>query len=198
MSVPGPSSPDSVRISPRIENGYDLRWRPNPCLSEEQGFTLIEVMVVLVIMGLFVGLVSTIIRPDDRALLRLETERLAQLLDLAAAESRLTGKSIAWTAEESGYRFLRFGTDTDWSEIHDDDSLRARTLPHGMRIAGLRVENSSFREKMRLEFHPFGPTLSFVIAMSFGAERYEVEGSPIGELRILPDERKTNGETGPR
>jgi len=155
-------------------------------------------MVVLVIMGLFVGLVSSIIKPDDRALLRVETERLAQLLDLAATESRLTGKRIAWTADGSGYRFWRFGTDTDWAEIHDVDSLRARTLPQGMKIAGLRVENSLSRETMRLEFTSFGPTLSFVIDMTFGAASYSVEGSPIGEVRILPDERNTNGETAPR
>lgn len=153
---------------------------------------------MLVIMGLFVGLVSNITRPDDRALLRLETERLAQLLDLAAAESRLTGKSIAWTAEGSGYRFWRFGVDTDWSEIRDDDSLRPRTLPQGMKIAGLHVENSFSTEKMRLEFNSFGSTLSFVIEMTFGAASSSVEGSPIGEVRILPDERKTNGETALR
>ena len=171
-----------------------LNWGP----GGERGFTLIEVMVVLVIMGLFVGLVSSIIKPDDRALLRVETERLAQLLDLAATESRLTGKRIAWTADGSGYRFWRFGTDTDWAEIHDVDSLRARTLPQGMKIAGLRVENSLSRETMRLEFTSFGPTLSFVIDMTFGAASYSVEGSPIGEVRILPDERNTNGETAPR
>ena len=164
----------------------------------KRGFTLIEVMVVLVIMGLFVGLVSTISRPDERALLRIETERLAQLLDLAATESRLTGKRIAWTAEGSGYRFWRFGADTDWSEIHDVDSLRPRILPQGMKIAGLRVENSFSREKMRLEFTSFGPTLSFVIEMTLGAVSYSVAGSPIGEVRILPDERKTHGETAPR
>ena len=101
-------------------------------------------------MGLFVGLVSAITRPDDRALLRLETDRLAQLLELAATESHLTGKSIAWTADDSGYRFWRFSQDTDWSEIRDDDSLRARTLPHGMRITSLRVETTLAQDKKRL------------------------------------------------
>ena len=164
----------------------------------ERGFTLIEVMVVLVIMGFFVGLVSSITRPDDRALLRLETERLAQLLDLAATESRLTGKRIAWTADGSGYRFWRFGADTDWLEIRDVDSLRPRTLPRGMRIAGLHVENSAPIEDMRLEFTSYGPTLSFVIEMTFGPESYSVEGSPIGEMRILPEDRKTDGKTALR
>jgi general secretion pathway protein H len=181
-----------------MENIDYRHTRPNSAPGMDRGFTLIEVMVVLVIMGLFVGLVSTIIRPDDRTLLRLETARLAQLLDLAATESRLTGKSIAWTTEGSGYRFWRFGTETDWSEIRDVDSLRPRTLPPGMKIAGLRVENTLYQDKMRLEFHSFGPTLAFVIELSLGAASDAVEGSPIGEVRVLPDERKTHGETALR
>ena len=57
--------------------------------KRRRGFTLIEMLVVLMIMGLFVGLVSAITRPDDRAVLRLEAERLSQLLDFAAAEAQL-------------------------------------------------------------------------------------------------------------
>ena len=115
----------------------------------QRGFTLIELMVVLLIMGLFAGLVSTITRPDDRALLRVEAERLAQLLDLAATKSRLTGKSIAWTADGPGYRFWQYNEDTYWSEIVDDDSMRPRTLPQGMMIAAMRVENTRMPQQMR-------------------------------------------------
>src|SRR5467141_4073246 len=152
------------------------------------GFTLIELLVVLLIMGLFAGLVSTITRPDDRALLRVEAERLAQLLDLAATKSRLTGKSIAWTADGPGYRFSQFSEDTYWSETRDDDSLRARTLPQGMVIAGMRVENMRTPEHMRLEFNPYGPTLSFSVEMSLGAANDTVAGSPIGDVRVLPEQ----------
>jgi general secretion pathway protein H len=164
-------------------------------LFPPRGFTLIEMLVVMVIIGLFVGLVSAIVQPSDRTLLRVEAERLAQLLGLAATDSRLTGKSIAWTANGSGYRFWRYSTDTDWSEIRDVDSLRPRTLPSGIKIEALRVENSLPKEIMRLEFASNGPTLAFVIDMSYGGARASVEGSPIGEVRIRPDEGKTNGET---
>ena len=158
------------------------------------GFTLVEMLVVLLIMGLLVGLVSTIARPDERGLLRVEAERLAQLLDLAAAESRLTGKSIGWTADGPGYRFWRVREDGGWSEVRDSDLLRARTLPQGMMISGLRVENMRPQGAMRLEFTPYGPPLAFTIEMSVGAERYAVAASPIGDVRALPGEGKTNGE----
>jgi len=162
------------------------------------GFTLVEIMVVLVILGLVAGLVGSISMPDDRALLRLETERLAQLLDLAATESRLSGKRIAWTAEKSGYRFWRFAAETEWQEIRDVDSLRPRTLPPGMQIASFRLENSLPRENMRLEFASSGSALAFAIDMTLGSAKYSVQGSPIGDLKITPDDRIPNGATAPR
>ena len=162
-----------------------------------RGFTLIEVLVVLLIMGLFVGLVSAIVRPDDRGLLRLEAERLAQLLDLAAAESRLAGKSIAWTADGPGYRFWQMTGDeagsAQWSEIRDNDLLRGRMLPQGMMISGLQVENLPARGAMRLEFSPYGPTLFFTVDMSLGAARNAVVGSPIGEVRVMPGAGESSG-----
>lgn len=147
-------------------------------------------LVVLLIMGIFVGLVSGIARPDDRARLRVEAERLAQLLDLAATKSHYSGRSIAWTADGPGYRFWQFSEDTYWTEIRDDDALRARALPKGMTISNLRIENMRPAAQMRLEFTAYGPTLSFNIELSLGSAHETVAGSPIGDVRVLPEQGK--------
>ena len=150
-------------------------------------------LVVLLILGLLAGMVSLIAQPDDRSLLRVEAERLARLLDLAVAESGLTGKAIGWTADAAGYRFWRFRADTGWSEIRDSDLLRARTLPQGMAIASLRVESGQPRRDLRLEFSPYGPPPPFAIELSLGAERYGVAASPMGEVRAVPGNGGTDG-----
>jgi general secretion pathway protein H len=164
----------------------------------ERAFTLIEILVVLLIMGLFVGLVSTIIRPDDRALLRVEADRLAQLLDLAAMEARYSGKRVAWTSDGEGYRFWRLGAESEWAEVRDVDALRPRTLPKGIRIAALKVENSPPRQTMRLEYTTFGPPLAYVIDMTFGESRYSLESSAIGVIRVVPDDRTSSAEPATR
>ena len=166
--------------------------------GRNRGFTLIEMLVVLMIMGLFIGLVSTITQPDDRTVLQLEAERMSQLLDYAATEARLTGKSIAWTADESGYRFWRLGDDGNWSEIRDNELLRARTLPQGVAVSGFRVENMRPQGPMRLEFTPQGSPLAFTIALSLGAVRYSVTGSPVGIVHALPGEGPQNGQVALR
>ena len=157
------------------------------------GFTLVEILVVLLIAGLVIGLVAAIVQPNERALLRAEAERLARLLDLAVAESGLTGKAIGWTAEGAGYRFWRFREDTGWAEIRDSDLLRARTLPQGMTISGLSVESGRPQAVVRLEFRPYGPPPPFVIEMSLGAQRYGVAGSAMGEVRAVAGEDRTDG-----
>ena len=155
---------------------------PGICSRRNAGFTLIELLVVLLIMGLFAGLVAAIAHPDERALLRLEAERLAQLLDLATVESRLTGKPIAWTADGVRYRFWRWRDDAGWIEAQEE-ALRARSLPPGMAISDLRIETMPPPAGMRLEFAPDG-SLAYDFQMSLGAARYVVAASPLGEVRI--------------
>jgi general secretion pathway protein H len=156
-----------------------------PGISSGRGFTLIELLVVLLIMGLFAGLVVASAQPDEGALLRVEAERLAQLLDLAAVESRLTGKPIAWTAASTAggaqYRFWRWRDDAGWFEA-SDDLLRTRNLPSGMAISALRIEAMN-ADGLRLEFGAHG-SLAYDFQMSLGAARYAVAASPLGEVRI--------------
>ena len=154
--------------------------------TRQRGFTLLEVLVVLLIMGVLVGMVSAIVRPDDRAQVRVEAERLAQLLDLAAMESRLTGHPIAWTAESTSYRFWRMAGDGEWSEMSDNNQFRARTLPAGMTISALQVEGMPAQAGMRLEFVPYASTVAFNIEMSMGVAHDAVAGSPIGDIRVVP------------
>jgi len=152
-----------------------------------RGFTLIEVMVVVLIMGLFAGLVSVVLRPDHRGPLPVEAERLAQVLDLAALESQLTGTQIAWVSDGTGYRFWRMAADARWSEVRDNDVLRARALPAGMTISDLKLETARSQGGLRLEFTPYGPPPVYRVEMAFGAARCVIAGSPMGEVQILPE-----------
>ena len=57
-------------------------------MNRQQGFTLIELMVVLVIIGIASVAISLSIKPDPLQLLRKDAERVAQLLQIAQAEAR--------------------------------------------------------------------------------------------------------------
>ncbi len=172
-----------------------------PGISSPDGFTLVELLVVLLIMGLLVGAAVATVRPDDRVLLRTESERLAQLLALAADEARFGGRPITWAADRAGYRFWRMAEEPGlpaqdsaaWIEIRDNDLLRARTLPHGILISRLLVEGVPVRGAMRLAFASSRAPLAFTVELSLGEMHGSVVASPMGELRVLPVEGDPDG-----
>lgn len=141
-------------------------------------------MVVVLIAGLIVGLVSVIVEPDERGLLKVEAQRLAQLLDLAAAQARVSGNSLAWTASSDSYRFQQLTEDSGWIAVSSNDSLRPRQLPAGVTLSGLLIENSPATEPMRVEFPAYGQTTAFVVDLRYGAAHYQVTVSPIGFVQV--------------
>jgi len=155
-------------------------------------------LVVLLIMGLFVGLVSAQMRPSERERLQVEAGRLAQVLDLAAEEARMTGKSIAWTGDARGYRFSRLGADNEWSEVRDSDLLRARSLPQGMSLSRLRIETTESQGVMRVEIPPGGMTVAFSVELALGAESCAVSASPIGEVQVSACRGSSYGAMAPQ
>lgn len=149
-----------------------------------RGFTLLEMLVVLLLMGICVGLVSVVAQPGPGAVLDAEANRLARLLELAADESRLTGKPIAWTADATGYRFWQSATQGEWSLVRDNAMLRERVLPAGL-VLELRVENAPIPGPLRVEFTPDAATFAYAIDLSLGSSRLVVASSPVGEIRVV-------------
>ncbi|EHK67746.1 type II secretion system minor pseudopilin GspH [Achromobacter arsenitoxydans] len=76
--------------------------------NSERGFTLVEVLVVLVIVAIAASMVSLSIgRGDNR--LRGDAERLADAFTVAQSEARSDGRPIRWLASGQGWSFERQG-----------------------------------------------------------------------------------------
>ena len=151
-----------------MENSIDSRFRGNDGIGEfyqkrSNGFTLIELLVVLVVMGIALGMTVVQLMPDGHAVLREEAQRLALLLENAGIEARTSGRPLAWSFEENGYRFWKKNDYGDWVRLEDDAMFRSRTLPAGMSIAEVSVEMQPLQpgEQMSLSASSF--TLPFRI-----------------------------------
>ena len=92
----------------------------------QRGYTLVELLVVLVVIGIMLGLVSLSITPDPQAKLKRDAERLETLFALAAEEAQLSSHPIAWRGDEKGYAFFRRDKN-GWSPMSGDAQFKART-----------------------------------------------------------------------
>lgn len=110
-----------------MKSGLPGRRRPH-------GYTLVELLVVLVVLGVMLALVSLSIVPDPRAKLQRDAERLETLFALAAEEAQLTSRPIAWRGDEKGYAFFRREQD-QWVPFDGD----AQFKPRPWDLAPLRI-----------------------------------------------------------
>lgn len=89
------------------------------------GFTLLELLVVIVLAGILMSIVTISVTPDERQQLTREAQRVGQLFALAADESRIRQQPIYWEADLRGYRFVTVVAG-ERQLISHDDLLRER------------------------------------------------------------------------
>ena len=104
-----------------------------------RGFTLIEVMVVMVIIAILVTAVSLSLKGDrvGEALAE-EAKRLTALLNLAREEAVMRDRDLGLVLADDGYLFVqrdeeRAGEDgaAEFVTLADDAMFRVRALPPG-------------------------------------------------------------------
>ena len=71
----------------------------------KRGYTLIELLITLAIIGIALGVVMLSLGGGESRRLAEETDRLAALFRMAGSEARTGGRAIVWEADRSGYRF---------------------------------------------------------------------------------------------
>ena len=102
--------------------------------GKRAGFTLIEILVVLVIIGIVTAMafLSIGLLGDDRALQRHAT-RITTLMEMASDEAQMQGREFGVELMRTGYRFVEYDPLlVQWGEIIGDDLLRPRDLDDDM------------------------------------------------------------------
>jgi len=97
------------------------------------GFTLIEILVVLVIVGIIVAaaLLSLGTLGDARNL-QTEARRLTTLLQMATDDATIQGRDFGIEVLTAGYRFVEHDPLLNqWFQVIDDDLMRERKLEEG-------------------------------------------------------------------
>jgi type II secretion system protein H len=120
--------------------GSLIRSRAATC----RGYTLVELLVVAVIVGIVASAAALAWRTDPLHLLQSEADRLARQLELAQARVRIAGNRLAFSATAHSYSFWIRDDSGIWREIGDDDALKPKRLDerlsiHAISAAGIPV-----------------------------------------------------------
>ena len=149
-----------------------------------KGFTLIEILVVLVIIGITLALASVNFSYDDRQVLRSEGERLAVLLQQAQDEAMLTGKTLAWSRTASGYQFQVLDRDDNWLPLQNDTEFRERAWAPSIVLLEVAVDRALLNTDERIVFGPGGINPPFTALLGLGKQRILITGDAMGKVSI--------------
>lgn len=100
----------------------------------QRGFTLIEVMLVIVLIGLMVSVIQFNFGSNNpQEQLQQQTERFVGVFDVAAEYSMLNNVDMGVYFEENTYQFLGYDG-TRWAEIPSQNAFIKHVLPEGVEI----------------------------------------------------------------
>ncbi len=160
-----------------------------------QGFTLLELLVVIVIIGIILTFATLSIHQSDaKSQMTEAAQRLAAVLTLASQEAILQGQEMGVYFEQTGYRFYRLESDA-W-QIQEDimrPYVFQSCIEAQLEVEGESVVLESTVKKIPQvvlfssgEMTPFTITLTCIVD-----ERYthNVTGMANGTIEIVPHEK---------
>ena len=149
-----------------------------------RGFTLIEILVVLVVAGIVIAAVSPNFVEDDRQTLKHSAERLAALLEQAQDEALVTGGALAWSTIEGGYRFWHLDNDHNWAPIGTDELFHDRLFDPGVDVRDLRIDGQPAKRGDRVVFSASGRSIPFDATLVLRAESIAISGDVLGHVKV--------------
>ena len=109
--------------------------------STARGFTLIEIMVVVLIIGVMSAglLLSVSLTGRDRELEK-ESDRLLALINYAREQAELQTREYGVIFQDDNYEFVAYDVHRQvWRTLFEDDALVLRRLPYGLNVK-LKIE----------------------------------------------------------
>lgn len=175
-------SSNTLLISPRY---WDRR---------AQGFTLLEIMVVMLLIAISVTYVTIRLNRDADSIAELEAQRFIKLIEQARDESVLTGRPLAIDVNisERNYTFL-YRNKEKWDQIKNDDVFKVRSFPEDVDIQFniQSISNAgSEQNNALLIIEEVGEVTPFQLSITGDSKSYKVILDEDQKLNLESDEKQ--------
>ena len=153
-----------------------------------RAFSLIELLVVVVIVGVLALAVTLSVGGSSQRQLLREADRFQALIGQACEEAELSGREIGVVVGAGGYSFRMLGG-TEWRDFPADAPLRARQWIDGLRVdlssAGRHIDLLATSDAApQLVCFSSGELTPFALTLELGdASRYRVSGADDATLK---------------
>lgn len=168
---------------------FCLKHRTNRRLSSlnhtPTGFTLVELLVVVVIVGIVLSLAVGNLFTSSEERVRIEASRLATLIEKTRDQAAFSGYPIAMRLAESGVEFL----ERDPSQVAltwrtaTTDSLKPRQWRDGIRAEFVSPEGTSTPDRVAT-FLPAGVGTPFTVRVFDAQFERRIEGDALGNVKL--------------
>jgi general secretion pathway protein H len=172
ISAPGPSSRAVTVHAAQIADrplASGVSFEPSGRHHCGRGFTLLELLVVLVLIAVLTSLISISAVPDPRQALTEQAQRLGLLLTLASDEARIRQQPISWEGDLRGYRFVS-EAGGERQLLTDDDLLHERAWKRPLTRLAITRDGQS-----QALLSPDAPALRLPIAREWVQPRWRIE-----------------------
>lgn len=150
----------------------------------QRGFTLLELLVVLVIVGIMLGFVTLNAMPSQRQALQNEAQRIALLLQLARDEAIVRNRPIAFEVDQYRYRFWIRDENNAWQPIEKDDMLREREFKRAPVNLAIDPPMMDRDNRLRIVFGREPVDKPFVLSLSLGEASVAIRADGIGNFTV--------------
>jgi general secretion pathway protein H len=119
---------------PTLATGISVINKLTAARARSLGFTLIEIMIVVFIIGVMTAAVVISFGGNRRDTeLEREAERLNALFDYVREQAELQTRDYGFRVNNVGYSFVVFDVlQNQWRTADEDDALRQREFPEGL------------------------------------------------------------------
>ena len=152
-------------------------------LRHARGFSLLELLIVMAIVGLTLGMVSFTASQNAQKDLQNDAQRISLLLQLARDEAIVRDRPVAFEADENHYDFL-VKNDKDWEPISDDDLMRSREFKRAPVTLLMSPQPDVANGMLRIVFGREPVDKPFVLKLAQGDDSVSIQADGIGHFTV--------------